>query len=24
MDKASSPHYKSKKVRQYFEENKIL
>src|SRR6476620_1366835 len=22
MDKASSPHYKSKKVRQYFEENK--
>ena len=24
MDKASSPHHKSKKVRQYFEENKIL
>ena len=22
MDKASSPHYKSKKVRQYFEQNK--
>ena len=22
MDKASSPHYKSKKVRQYFEENR--